>query len=119
SSLFRAAQEGLSLILARRPVEVRVEPRCPDLWVDPSLALEIVVNLLENAARAAPADQPLELAAAADPAMPGWVRVEVRDRGPGVPAGVRRLFQSSPDPPSGRRSSGELWKRRQRRRRPG
>jgi len=97
SSLFRAAQEGLSLILARRPVEVRVEPRCPDLWVDPSLALEIVVNLLENAARAAPADQPLELAAAADPAMPGWVRVEVRDRGPGVPAGVRRLFQSSPE----------------------
>jgi two-component system, OmpR family, sensor histidine kinase KdpD len=94
SALFRAAQDGLSLILAGRPVQVRIEPGCPDLWVDPSLALEIVVNLLENAARAAPADQPLELAAAAEPTLPGRVRVEVRDRGPGVPPGVRRLLQS-------------------------
>jgi two-component system, OmpR family, sensor histidine kinase KdpD len=94
SSLFRAVQESLSLILAGWSVEVRIEPRCPDLWVDPSLALEIVVNLLENAARAAPPDRPLELAAAADAAAPGWVRVEVRDRGPGVPAAIRRLLES-------------------------
>lgn len=94
AALFRTAQEGLSLILAGRSVQVRVEPGCPDLWVDPSLATEIVVNLLENAARAAPPDQPLELAAAADS---GRVRVEVRDRGPGVPAGIRRLLESPRD----------------------
>jgi two-component system sensor histidine kinase KdpD len=94
SALFRAAQEGLSRILAGRRVEVRIEPHCPDLWVDPSLALETVANLLENAARATPRDRPLELAAAADAAAPGLVRIEVRDRGSGVPPGVRRMLES-------------------------
>jgi K+-sensing histidine kinase KdpD len=98
SQLFRAAQEALSLILAGRPVKVQVEPHCPDLWADPSLALEIVVNLLENAARFAPQDQPLDLAASADPKAPGRIQVEVRDRGPGVPAAIRRLFEGTRDP---------------------
>lgn len=97
SALFRGAQEALSLILAGRPLKVEVEPGCPDLWADPSLALEIVVNLLENAARAAPPDEPLELAAAADFGAPARIRVEVRDRGPGVPAGIRRLLESPRD----------------------
>lgn len=97
SALFRSAQEGLALILAGRPLKVQVEPRCPDAWADPSLALEIVVNLLENAARFAPMDQPLELAASADPKAPGRVRVEVRDRGPGVPSAIRRVLESPRD----------------------
>ena len=32
-----------------RPIDVRVAPDCSDLDVDPSLALEILVNLVENA----------------------------------------------------------------------
>jgi two-component system sensor histidine kinase KdpD len=91
ASLFRAARESLEWVLAGRPVEVRVEPRCPDLRTDPSLALEVLVNLLENAARAASRDQPIELAAAPGPE---GVRIEVRDRGPGLPPGVRRLLES-------------------------
>ena len=94
ASLFRAARESLELILAGRPVEVRIEPRCPDLWTDPSLTLEVLVNLLENAARAAPPDHPLEIAAG--PASAG-VWLEVRDRGPGLPPGVRRLLESPRD----------------------
>lgn len=90
--LLRAARESLVLVLDGRPVETRVEPRCPDLWVDPSLALEIVVNLLENAARLAPPERPLELAAR--PGWPGRIRIEVLDRGPGVPAGVKRMLQA-------------------------
>ncbi len=93
--LFRSARESLALILAGRPLAVRVAPECPDLWVDPSLALEIVVNLLENAARAAPAGSPLELAAEESP--PGRVYVEVSDRGPGIPAGLRRMLQTPRD----------------------
>jgi two-component system sensor histidine kinase KdpD len=85
-ALFRAARESLALILAGRPVEVRVSRDSPDLWADPSLALEIVANLLENAARAAPPESLLELTAAADPDDPGRVRLEILDRGPGVPA---------------------------------
>src|SRR6202035_907463 len=106
-----AARESLALALAGHGVETRVAADCPDLWTDPSLALEIVVNLIENAARLSPAARATELAAgralqppeppgppqprepeaapaAADP--PSWVRLEVLDRGPGVPASVRR-----------------------------
>jgi two-component system sensor histidine kinase KdpD len=87
--LFRAARESLALILADHPVEARIAPGCPDLWADPSLTLEALVNLLENAARIAPPGSPIELAAAPDPgALPGdvaRVRVEVRDQGPGMP----------------------------------
>ena len=80
-SLFRAARESLALILEGRAVQVHIQPGCPDLWADPSVSLEVLVNLLENAARAAPPEQPLELAAEA---MNGHVRIEVRDRGPGL-----------------------------------
>lgn len=87
--LFRAARESLALILADRPVEVRIASGCPDLWADPSLTLEALANLLENAARIAPPGSPIELAAAPEPgALPGdlaRVRVEVRDQGPGMP----------------------------------
>jgi two-component system sensor histidine kinase KdpD len=92
-ALFRAARESLPRVLAGRPVEVRVARETPDLWVDPSLALEIAVNLLENAARAAPPGSPLELTAGPDPdpgGTPFRVRLEVLDRGPGVPAEVKR-----------------------------
>jgi len=92
-ALFRAARESLSLVLDGRPVEVRIESRCPDLWADPSLTLEALVNLLENAARAAPPQSAIELAAGPDPQTPERVRLEVRDRGPGLPAGVRRLLE--------------------------
>ncbi len=107
-ALFRAARESLTLILAARPVEARIAPGCPDLWVDPSLALEIVVNLLENAARAAPAGTPLELAASAAGTSWGRVRVEVSDHGPGIPAGLQRMLQSPRDlRPGAGRGSGD------------
>src|SRR3954470_22390896 len=109
ASLFRAARESLALILAGRPVEALVDPRCPDLWADPSLTLEALVNLLENAARATPPDRAIEIAAGPDPA---GVWIEVRDRGPGLPAGVRRLLESPRDPrrtaESGDSASGGL-----------
>jgi two-component system sensor histidine kinase TctE len=65
--------------------------------VDPSLLLESIVNLLENAAQAAPPDRPLELAASPAPGAPDRILVEVLDRGPGVPEGIRRMFQSPRD----------------------
>jgi two-component system sensor histidine kinase KdpD len=83
-SLFRAARESLALILTGREVATHIAPGCPDLLADPSLTVEILVNLLENAARASPAGTALELAAALDPDRPGYIRLEVLDRGPGM-----------------------------------
>lgn len=112
-ALFRSARESLSLVLDGRPVEVRIEARCPDLWADPSLTLEALVNLLENAARAAPPETTIELAAGPDPQTPERVQLEVRDRGPGLPPGVRRLLEIPRDlrraaPGSGDSASGGL-----------
>lgn len=91
-TLFRSARESLAPILAGREVATRVPPDCPEVWADPSLTLEALVNLLENAARAAPADRPIELAATRDPHVADKVRLEVLDRGPGLPEAVKHLL---------------------------
>ena len=100
ADLFRAAIESLSLVVQGRSVEVSIAPETPDLLVDPALAVEILSNLLENAARVSPPDAPLELSAAPGPLEPGRVRLEVLDRGPGVPAAVKRAV-------AGRGESGD------------
>jgi two-component system, OmpR family, sensor histidine kinase KdpD len=93
ADLFRAARESLSLVARARPIEVRVDPDCPDLEVDPALALEVVVNLVENAHRASPPGEPVTLRARRHPTNAGRVRLEVLDRGPGIP------LLGSPDRP--------------------
>ena len=90
ADLFRAAIESLSLVIQGRSVEVSIAPETPDLLVDPALAVEILSNLLENAARVSGPEAPLELSAAPGPLEPGRVRLEVLDRGPGVPVAVKR-----------------------------
>jgi two-component system sensor histidine kinase KdpD len=97
-ALFASARESLSAILGERPVLVRVDPDCPDLYVDPSLALEVIINLLENATRAASSDRPLELAAARDPEDPSRVRVEILDRGPGIALSLRQVLLGNSAP---------------------
>ena len=86
ADLFRAVREHLGIVAAGRPLAVTVAAECPDLWVDPSLALEILVNLVDNAHRASPEGEVISLVAGA--AEGDRVAVEVRDRGAGVPAGA-------------------------------
>ena len=88
ADLFHAVRDNLPLVFQSRPVTVSVAEDCPDANVDPSLALEILVNLIENAHRASPRGAPLELRAFAHPDDRAEVRIEVLDRGPGLPAGV-------------------------------
>jgi two-component system sensor histidine kinase KdpD len=84
ADLFRAARENLSLIARSRPIAVRVEPDCPDLDIDPSLALEIIVNLVENAHRSSPPGEPITLLARRHPDDERRVRLEILDQGPGI-----------------------------------
>ena len=75
--LLRSVRENLPLV----PVSIRVDPDCPDANVDPSLTLEILVNLVENAHRASGAT--VEILARGEG---NRVRLEILDRGPGMPA---------------------------------
>ena len=84
----RAARENLPLVFAARPVTVHVDADCPDANVDPSLALEILVNLLENAHRVSPPGAPVELVARRHPLDGDKIRIEILDRGPGLPPGL-------------------------------
>ena len=98
ADLFRATLEALPLVLAGRPVDVTVAPDTPDALADPALAVEILVNLLENAASAAPAPAGLELSAEPHPTDARRVRLDVRDRGAGVPLDVKRAVASGGSP---------------------
>jgi len=86
ADLFRAARENLPLVFAARTVAMNVAADCPDANVDPSLALEILVNVLENAHRVSPVAETIELVARRHPLDSGKIRIEVLDRGPGIPA---------------------------------
>lgn len=90
ADLFRSVRDHLAPVSGGRPIEVSVAADCPDLWVDPSLALEILVNLVDNAHRASPEGLAVELAAAP---RDGGARlsIEVRDRGAGLGASGRAL----------------------------
>jgi two-component system, OmpR family, sensor histidine kinase KdpD len=97
--LFRAVRENLPRVFESRPVVPRVEPDCPDVYVDPSIALEVLVNFVENADRVSPPGAPLELTARRHPIEHGWIRLEVLDRGPGVGALDGGVTLSSTDLP--------------------
>lgn len=79
ADLFRLVREHLPKVA----LQIRVSNDCPEVMVDPSLALEVLVNLVENAARVS-APAPVELTASRSPQDEGRVHLEVLDRGPGI-----------------------------------
>lgn len=83
ADLFRSARDSVAMVVQTRPLQTSVALDTPYADVDPSLALEIVVNLIENAHRVSPPEQPVELASLRSLDDPSRVWLEVRDRGPG------------------------------------
>lgn len=85
-ALARLARE-----LAAHGVEVELPADLPLLHVDAVLLEQALVNLLENAAKYAPAGTPIAIKAER---LGDQVAVEVADRGPGLPPGEEaRLFE--------------------------
>ncbi len=86
-----AALTRLEPALAGREVKTDLPAELPLLWVDDVLIEQVLINLVENAVKYTPAGSPIEVAAKREG---DWVEVEVRDRGPGLPAGEEdRMFE--------------------------
>lgn len=80
--------------LQRYQPDVRVQTTValdvPTIWVHPALIEQAVFNVLENAAKFSPADEPVQIDAKL---VEGALRLDVRDRGPGIPEDERaRIF---------------------------
>ncbi len=78
-------------ILAPYVVEMAIEGELPLLKLDGVLLEQVLLNLLDNAAKYAPAGSRIGIAAGRED---GMVRIAVRDEGPGIPAeDLERIFE--------------------------
>lgn len=87
--------------------EVAVEPGLAPIWVHPALVEQALFNVLENAARFSPPGAAVAVDARQ---VDGQLRIDVRDRGPGIPEDERRrifdMFYSVERGDRGRQGTG-------------
>ncbi len=81
-----AARERLKGRLEGTDVRVRIAPDAAMVEADPTLLEQAVVNLLDNAARYCPSNEPVEVTAER---RDGALVLTVADRGPGIPPDKR------------------------------
>ena len=90
SELVGSALERGTKILAGHRVEIGLAPDLPMLSLDPVLFEQVLFNLLDNAAKYAPAGSAVRLQARREDA---FVRLEILDEGEGIPtADLDRIF---------------------------
>ena len=90
--LVSSAVARVEALLKNHELKVILPDDVIEVPVDPELMEKAFVNLLENAAKYSPAGTRIEIEARRDD---GDVVVEVRDRGPGIPAGEEeKIFES-------------------------
>jgi len=75
------ALDELKQLLVQHPVNVRVPANLPPARMDSAHIKEVLVHLLENAAKYSPADAPIRVTAEAKDRM---LTVSIADRGPGI-----------------------------------
>lgn len=77
--------------LRDHPVRTNVPADLPPVPIDEILIQQVLINLLDNATKFAPAGSPIELSVSATESE---LIVEIADHGPGIPAGQeQRLFE--------------------------
>jgi len=80
-----SALSRLETKLGAREIRVNLPPTMPLLSVDPVLFEQVFVNLFENVIKHCSADTPIEITARVEDKT---FKIEIADRGPGLPAGA-------------------------------
>jgi two-component system sensor histidine kinase KdpD len=81
AELIENARQTCSSAIAGHPFEVRLPQKLPQVQVDPVWIERVLCNLLENAAKYSPADQPIIVSAEQQADM---VAISIADRGAGI-----------------------------------
>jgi len=79
-----SALERMGPQLGKRQVKVELPAKLPLVQADPVLLGQVIINLVENACKFSPADQPIEIKAWATERS---ITLSVNDHGPGIPEG--------------------------------
>ncbi len=87
-----AARVDLETLSARHRLEIDISPGLPPIYADSRRIAQVVINLVNNAAKYAPPATPIRIAARREQDA---VRVDVSDEGPGIPPEDReRVFEA-------------------------
>ena len=90
ADLIGSARHRLRAQLRDHQVRVDLPEDLPALMADPILTEQVLVNILDNAAKYAPAQTTIQIAARLDA---GQVVLSIADEGPGIPQGAhQRVF---------------------------
>lgn len=84
-----AAVHDLRSELMQHPIDLAVPPTLPLVEADPRMLHRILVNLLSNSARFAPAGSPIRIEGAH---KGDRLTLAIQDSGPGIPAGQERAI---------------------------
>jgi PAS domain S-box-containing protein len=85
--LIHQAIERAAGSLGERHIEFELPDVSPQIRVDPARAEEVVINLLDNAARYTSAEKPILIRAQP---LDNWLKIAVIDQGPGIPSEKQR-----------------------------
>ncbi len=90
AEIVNAALEQLGKRIGDHPVRVNITPDFPSVPMDFNLMVQVLVNVVENAAKYSPAGAPIDITADYDEST---AHLEVTDRGIGIPPGdSTRIF---------------------------
>lgn len=86
-----SALNRLEKQLRERPVRTLLPDDLPLLWIDAVLIEQVLVNLIENAAKYSPATSPIDISSQIEN---GYCLLRVADYGPGIPLGQeQKIFE--------------------------
>ncbi|MEA1977920.1 MAG: response regulator [Chloroflexota bacterium] len=87
--LINQSIERAAGILTDKTIEINVPENLPNVRVDPARMEEVLVNLLENAARFSPPGKPIVIGAERDDPL---LKLSVTDQGPGIQADKQKMI---------------------------